>query len=800
MNHSSDIRRGSRFLAAATLISVGFAAAALIAALNRPRPAAESSSRAAPMPPGHATPHPSAADRASVSHGHAAHPRDSQPNYVATQQTFPIDITPGTTGLQHETHEFSTPEGTSIYVPVTVHPVSVKFSDSALSDQLHELTHHVENVLEGQQVIRDRQEQVLSEQQAALARQTTALSELQQQRLAEIDATLTRLTQSINELRLESRTAVAELSHEIAETSDRSELIAELRQRLDDHRRLLLQQHRQAVSMRTTDRSESLPVAASSSDDAAPETAPAPAEIDWAADADSHDEHAADGQDTEAVGWTSRSTEPPSDEAASSAQEPPNPQAQDTPSAVASADRQENAADDPRAAAESHDADAPAGTDGPSDTDDPTQPSDTVATDVPSQTSASGQTADTVTSDTASRTDRTPTETHAQPLAYHQPAPQDQTPIRNPEGDSETEKPARPLPQLKPAPVPPDPQREASDASMISRESSTVPARHRQRPSGRKTRPSWLPRYLFGMDLSAISHRSDARPIRRASQQTDRQRRAIARSGAAAARSRLRRSAISQTHSRTDSQTASRTASRTGSQTVSPARQPAIRNDGPEGVVVPTAALRSRTAGHRVVSRNESGPSDSNHEGHGGSLVTRTVTRSVDAVRGMSRRVADRTGAFWNEMARRRQMARHYRQHYRPQHHPQPRYAGAYYRQQLQQQPASARSAGQPASYAVRSRHGHRQPHTHRRPHSHVHSAAVPRAATARTAGASPRSASPAPVRQASVRNRSVPQNAAPSYYQSPQTNASRSAAVIPATRSQHAFLPPRYVLPPPAF
>ncbi len=136
-----------------------------------------------------------------------------------------------------DSHRYSIPTERSLYVPVTVHPVTVNVDGAAFADEVSRLAGSVDEMVELQRFALSQQE--------AVRENTTQDEAVQAQlrerdnQLAQIDLSLKHLTESVETLRAESRRADAELSGKLKQDQSTSRLISEFQQTLAEHRRLL---------------------------------------------------------------------------------------------------------------------------------------------------------------------------------------------------------------------------------------------------------------------------------------------------------------------------------------------------------------------------------------------------------------------------------------------------------------------------------------------------------------------------------------------------------------------------------
>ncbi len=136
-----------------------------------------------------------------------------------------------------DSHSYEIPTERSLYVPVTVHPVTVNVDGTVFADEVSRLASSVDEMLQVQRTAIAQQATARENASNDQAVQTQ-LRERDSQ-LAQIDSSLKRLTESVETLRAESRRADAELSGKLHRDESSTHLIREFRQTLNEHRRLL---------------------------------------------------------------------------------------------------------------------------------------------------------------------------------------------------------------------------------------------------------------------------------------------------------------------------------------------------------------------------------------------------------------------------------------------------------------------------------------------------------------------------------------------------------------------------------
>lgn len=150
-----------------------------------------------------------------------------------------------------ESHSYAIPTERSLYVPVTVHPVTVNVDGTVFADEVSRLASSVDEMLEVQRTAIAQQAEARTN-----ASQDHAVQEQLRERdrqLDQIDSSLRRLTESVETLRAESRRADAELTGKLHRDESASHLIREFRETLNEHRRLL---ERSAHQVAHTSRSQ----------------------------------------------------------------------------------------------------------------------------------------------------------------------------------------------------------------------------------------------------------------------------------------------------------------------------------------------------------------------------------------------------------------------------------------------------------------------------------------------------------------------------------------------------------------
>jgi|GEM_PF-4816368 len=150
-----------------------------------------------------------------------------------------------------ESHSYVIPTERSLYVPVTVHPVTVNVDGTVFADEVSRLASSVDEMLEVQRAAMVQQ---------AEARRNASQDHVVQEQLRErdrqldqIDTSLQRLTESVEILRAESRRADAELTGKLHRDESTAHLIREFRATLNEHRQLL---ERSAHQVAHTSRSQ----------------------------------------------------------------------------------------------------------------------------------------------------------------------------------------------------------------------------------------------------------------------------------------------------------------------------------------------------------------------------------------------------------------------------------------------------------------------------------------------------------------------------------------------------------------
>lgn len=197
MDHHTDLQIGSRFLTAATLICFGFAVAAMVSLVyDRVRPEQIPNDHAGATSPGvrgAATPAP----------------------------PHTIELTPAADTVTNQTHLVPLPDGRSIYVPVTIHPVTVNLDGSTFSEQFSDLATSLEDVAAAQRSI--------SSADSRVARRAEQIASHQQHHLQQMETSLATLSHSVTELRSELDAS----GHQNAEMSARvvDKLVQQLRHR-----------------------------------------------------------------------------------------------------------------------------------------------------------------------------------------------------------------------------------------------------------------------------------------------------------------------------------------------------------------------------------------------------------------------------------------------------------------------------------------------------------------------------------------------------------------------------------------
>ena len=280
MNENSDIRTGGRALTAATIICCLFAATATVSAL-RTSDAVRTHQLAVASGS-------TAATRKTTSVGHVA---------KSSGQVMPVDVVVdqfARTGIQ-ETLAVSaghtpitsvvstTPidelpasalDKRGIYVPVTVHPVTVNLDGAAFAEQMGRLA--------------DNMGEALAARPTPMPIDVAALNSVEDRiqvamrddRLSKIDSNLERLTTKVDSLMSESRRADASLNNELQQKVASSQLVDEFRQTLAEHRELLTRRQAEQIPRQRKRVAQGPPIEESLSD-AFEDSDDVPFPVDW---------------------------------------------------------------------------------------------------------------------------------------------------------------------------------------------------------------------------------------------------------------------------------------------------------------------------------------------------------------------------------------------------------------------------------------------------------------------------------------------------------------------------------------
>lgn len=231
MDENSDIRLGGRLMATATLICAGFAAATLIPVLHSSSSSTDHDS--------------AAAQQAAIEQQPAESAEYIIPPAGGSTQLAPPVTAGSDTGTtvrlaRSVAQDYPGPNGQGVYVPVTVHPVTVTVDGAAFAEQLSSITNGVNemltvqrNVLESQLITQSPGNGRLSDWNAPAP---------QEARLNEIDATLRQLTESVETLRSESHLA----ANRLQQAENTAELLQEFQRTLAEHRQILAQTSQRA--------------------------------------------------------------------------------------------------------------------------------------------------------------------------------------------------------------------------------------------------------------------------------------------------------------------------------------------------------------------------------------------------------------------------------------------------------------------------------------------------------------------------------------------------------------------------
>ena len=247
MNQVSDLRLGGRLLALATVICGGFAAAALISALHNTQGSAlNQSDTTGPgrqivqqegrrvrgnHPPAVTTfhPRPQTVRRATPK---AARPRPRGAQLVSgTSTKHPATVASRSQGPAPSVRQ------QGVYVPVNVHPVTVNVDGAGLAGQLSRVVDDINGILAAHRdaVPRHPVTETPIPSDQSLQNKTDDGSD----RLTQIDARLRDLSDTLESLRLESRSAVTQLREGFEQAGLTTDLVADIRHSLEDHRQLL---------------------------------------------------------------------------------------------------------------------------------------------------------------------------------------------------------------------------------------------------------------------------------------------------------------------------------------------------------------------------------------------------------------------------------------------------------------------------------------------------------------------------------------------------------------------------------
>lgn len=240
MKQISDIRLGGTLLSVATLICGGFAIAALIPLIlwNPGEPASDAAPPAPTQPLAH--------KEQQRFHEFQTTPMDSQTEQE-TAESASGDIafgegnsvsqivrrgsTGGDPGLEPPTSQ------RGVYVPVTVHPVTVNVDGSALAEQLSVLAAGLDEMVAAQREA--SQSFQLATAPPSAIDPTGSRTGRHEDRLTQIDVSVRELLNKVETLQTESRTADSMLTEEVRRAKMASDLVQDFRLALAEHRQFL---------------------------------------------------------------------------------------------------------------------------------------------------------------------------------------------------------------------------------------------------------------------------------------------------------------------------------------------------------------------------------------------------------------------------------------------------------------------------------------------------------------------------------------------------------------------------------
>lgn len=237
MKQISDIRLGGTLLSVATLICGGFAIAALIPLIhwNPGEPVSNAPTSAATQPLLHKEQHRfHEFQTAPTDSRQRQEPGESASHDIALEEGNSVSqvVSRGSTGGDPGFEQTTSQRG--VYVPVTVHPVTVNVDGSALAEQLSVLAEGIDEMVAAQ-----RQTYQVATVPPSAGGTTGSRTGPHDERLSQIDASVRELLSKVETLRAESRTADSRLTEEVRQAKMASDLMQEFRLALAEHRQFL---------------------------------------------------------------------------------------------------------------------------------------------------------------------------------------------------------------------------------------------------------------------------------------------------------------------------------------------------------------------------------------------------------------------------------------------------------------------------------------------------------------------------------------------------------------------------------
>lgn len=229
MDQNSDIRLSGRLLATATLICAGFAVATLIPVLRQ-------GDAEDPMDHAAATAGADASLRPAEAQEFVIPPADLSPDNTPAEIVRAVAQDGASSDPIHASAS-AMPGSSGVYVPVTVHPVTVTMDGSAFAEQLARVASGMDEMLTVQRGFLENHRFAQSSGETRTADWNTPAPH--ETRLNNIDATLRELTESVESLRSESHLAVNRLAEDLQQAENTTELLREFQRTLAEHRQFL---------------------------------------------------------------------------------------------------------------------------------------------------------------------------------------------------------------------------------------------------------------------------------------------------------------------------------------------------------------------------------------------------------------------------------------------------------------------------------------------------------------------------------------------------------------------------------